>query len=208
MKRMTRTMLSVVALVVLCAMVSGVAFAAGDGLWLTITGDGKTLSTWILADVTVTDGRVVLHYDSEKLTFQDVECSKDFVANIAVNADQAGTVKIAWVAPEAYTADGTHALVKVIFAGTGKVTGSGAINGGEEKDLTVKNTQIPEIDPEQTYPTEAPETTVKPGKPGGDNASTGDVANPGMMIAVCLAALAGCTGLVAGRKVMTMKKEG
>lgn len=119
MKAARKLICVLVMVTVLCAMLATAAFAAEDGnMWLQ-TGegeDGKPVVT-IVADTTVTNGQVELRYDAKKLTYADVTVSEEFVDVYAVNTDTPGVIKIAWVAPGAYTTEGDTALIQVSFTG-------------------------------------------------------------------------------------------
>lgn len=94
------------------------AFAAEDGkVWLSVSEDEGTTAL-IVADTLVTDGLVVVTYDSEKLTYVGVETEEAYVAMHAVNTDEPGVVKISWVAPGPYETDGSaFCLIRVLFTG-------------------------------------------------------------------------------------------
>ena len=138
MKSVNKTIRSLVMLVLVCAMLATAAFAAEDGsVWLNVMQDTTDqVSAYIVADATVTDGLVELTYDSSALTCQSVEVNGDYVAMYAVNADEPGLVKISWVAPCEYEADGAQWLVKVTFTGEGSVTMSGTVNGADGSSVT------------------------------------------------------------------------
>lgn len=115
-----------VAVTVLCLMLTTAAFAAeGGSLWLNTNTDAQQNQTTVVicADVTVTNGMVELRYDASKLTYSSVEVSDAYVGSFAVNADTAGVIKIAWVAPGEYQADGTD-LNLITLKFTGKVGNS------------------------------------------------------------------------------------
>jgi hypothetical protein len=83
----------------------------------------------IVADTLVTDGLVVVTYDSEKLTYVGVETEETYVAMHAVNAEEPGVVKISWVAPGPYDTDGSaFGLICVLFEGVEEES-TIAING-------------------------------------------------------------------------------
>lgn len=94
------------------------ALAAEDGkVWLSVSEDDGTTAL-IVADTLVTDGLVVVTYDSEKLTYVGVETEEAYVAMHAVNAEEPGVVKISWVAPGPYETDGNaFCLIRVLFEG-------------------------------------------------------------------------------------------
>ena len=106
---------------VMCMMLATVAFAAETGkVWISVTesANGKDTAALIITDTTVTDGLVKVTYDPEVLTYKGVMVSSEYVAMHSVNAEEPGTVLIAWVAPEAYEADGSAlTLIEVNFEG-------------------------------------------------------------------------------------------
>jgi hypothetical protein len=133
MRSVNKTIRSLVMLVLVCAMLTTAAFAAGEGsVWLrTMESDTDGLSVFIAANTTVTDGQVELVYDAENMIYTGTEINGDYVAMYAVNADEPGVVKIAWVAPGAYEAEDSHWLIQVSFDGEGAVTMNGTINAAD-----------------------------------------------------------------------------
>lgn len=111
------TALLLAALMVL--MLPMAAFAAEDGkVWLAVSEEDGMTAAVIVADTLVTDGLVVMTYDSEKLTYVGVETEDTYVAMHAVNAEKPGVVKISWVAPGPYETDGSaFGLICVLFEG-------------------------------------------------------------------------------------------
>ena len=95
------------------------AFAAENGkLWLTVSEEEGNTTALIAANTLVTDGLVVVTYDSEALTYVGVQTVEDYVAKYAVNAEEPGVVKISWVAPGPYEVDGeAFAMIGVLFEG-------------------------------------------------------------------------------------------
>ena len=112
--------LPVLLMVLVCLMPAVYASAeTAEGMWLrTKTEDGAVIAA-ICVNATVTDGMIELTYNSELLTFAEVTVDSRYVAARAVNDKEAGLVKIAWVAPGDYGANGSvHILMQVRFAGT------------------------------------------------------------------------------------------
>lgn len=111
------TALLLAALMIVMLPVS--AFAAEDGeLWLTVSEENGKTTALIVTNTQVTDGLVVVTYDSEALTYVGVQTAADYVAKYAVNADEPGIVKISWVAPGPYEVDGIgFAILDVLFEG-------------------------------------------------------------------------------------------
>lgn len=125
MKTVKRTICALCMAALLCAMLGTSVLAAESGsMWLSVTqtADGETAAC-IAADTTVTDGYVELSYDSAALTYVGVTVNDTYVAMHSVNADTAGIVKIAWVAPGAWESDGTGVtLLTVHFTGDAGVS--------------------------------------------------------------------------------------
>lgn len=120
--RVARKMLCVLVMAaIMCAMLATTAFAAETGsLWLKHATEAQKNSTAVVvcADTSVANGVLELRYDSSKLSYSNVEVSEAYVGAFSVNADTAGVVKIAWVAPGSYKADSAElALLTVKFTG-------------------------------------------------------------------------------------------
>ena len=111
-----------------------------DQLWLnTQAADGSVIA-YVCANTTVSDGVIEVRYDSDQLTFAEVVADNSYVAFQAVNAKEAGIVRIAWVAPGNYKLDGTvHILLQVRFTGAAadSLTLSGSVHTPKNKDLQV-----------------------------------------------------------------------
>ena len=109
MKAVNKLLRLLALVLIMSMMLATVAFAAETGkVWISVTesATGKDTVALILTDTTVTDGLVKVTYDPEALTYQGVMVSSEYVAMHSVNAEEPGTVLIAWVAPEAFEADG------------------------------------------------------------------------------------------------------
>ena len=141
MKRVNKLIRALVMVAVVCAMLTSFVFAAGGGsLWIRNTESEQGTTSWIVTDAVVTDGQVEITYDPDVLTFVDVVSSEATVAMYAVNADESGLVKIAWVAPGEISAEEGQWLFQVNFTGAGSVSVSGTVNGGETGDFAPLNT--------------------------------------------------------------------
>ena len=119
MKRVNKLLRLLAVVLVMTLMMATVAFAAETGkVWISTSESEEGTVAMILTDTTVTDGLVKVTYDPEVLTYKEVKVNSQYVAMHSVNAEEAGTVLIAWVAPEAYEADGSVlTLIEVIFEG-------------------------------------------------------------------------------------------
>lgn len=140
MKRLNKIVRLLALAMVLCMMMATVAAAAEAGkLWLSVTESEEGTVAMILTDTTVTDGLVKVTYDPEVLTYEGVTVSDEYVAMHSVNAEEAGTVLISWVAPEAYEADGSAlTLITVNFAGKdGTVEATGSAHDAEGNTLAI-----------------------------------------------------------------------
>lgn len=133
-----RRMLSLLLLAALLGtlLTSAALAAETDGVWLSVTRDtaSGTVTALIVTNTTVTDGLVKLSYDSTKLTYQEIAVNGDCVAQYAVNPNEAGTVRISWVAPGQYESDGAGIrLIQVTFTGTdgSSLSLSGVVHDGE-----------------------------------------------------------------------------
>lgn len=133
------TLLTMAAL--LCTLLAAAAFAAESGsLWMTVEQDDG-ISALIVTDAVVTDGVVKLTYDSSVLTYESTEVTDDYVALYAVNAEEAGTVLISWVAPGEYALKSEAVcLIRVNFTGTEEestITLTGAAHNGSGSSLDI-----------------------------------------------------------------------
>ena len=161
---------------ILCAMFATTAFAAEDGsLWMNNVANTQqnTTSVVVYADTVVSNGMVELRYDSSKLTYSSVTVSEQYVGTVAVNADTAGVVKIAWVAPGPYETNGADvALITVEFTGKSDndVSVSGKVYDADGDLVTVVS--APEVGPDD------------------GNADTGDAIRPAMVLMVLSATAA------------------
>ena len=119
MKHVNKLLRLLAVVLVMTLMMATVAFAAETGkVWISTSESEEGTVAMILTDTTVTDGLVKVTYDPEVLTYKEVKVNSQYVAMHSVNAEEAGTVLIAWVAPEAYETDGSVlTLIEVIFEG-------------------------------------------------------------------------------------------
>lgn len=121
--RNVKRMLSLLILAALIGTMMTTAVLADEnpGVWLSVTEDPQTgtVTARIVTNTAVTDGLVKLSYDSNALIYSALAVNSDCVAQHSVNPNEAGAVKIGWVAPGEYTADGTGlTLMTVTFTGT------------------------------------------------------------------------------------------
>lgn len=196
MKKVKQAARSLLLMVLLCALLTVPAFAADeDSVWVTLTETSGGTAAWIVTDTTVTDGVVELTYDSSALTYEGVTVTEAYVAMYSVNAEDAGIVRISWVAPGEYTPDAEGAsLIQVSFSGTAKeddISLSGSANDAAGKSVPVEGvrtsgstTEPGTTEPGTTEPGTTEPGTTDPGtKPGTDHSgstgNSGTTTNPG-----------------------------
>ena len=211
MRSAKRAVCALSVLVLVCMMLSATAFADESGkVWLKVDqSEDSNAATLIVTDTTVTDGVVTLTYDSDELTYQSVEVNEDRVAMYAVNAETLGEVRISWVAPEAYEADGSAlALIQVNFAGKAdedSVELSGSAFDAEGNEIPVGSNQESEGESGSDETTDASDATEGDSDEGGNgsNADTGDDFLVTVAMGAAILCLAGMGAMVAA-----VKKEG
>lgn len=150
MRHVRQTAGSLLLAALLCMALTVTAFAAEDGtVWLTLTEDSGRTTAEIVSDTTVTDGVVELTYDSTALTYEGVEVEEVYVAMYAVNAEEAGVVRISWVAPGEYEAVETGAeLIHVNFSGEAEpedISLSGTANNAAGESVYIR-TEVVTVD--------------------------------------------------------------
>jgi len=142
MKAVNKLLRLLAVVLVLCVMMSTVAYAAETGkVWLSVaqSANGKDTSALIVTDTTVTDGLVKVTYDPAELTYKGVMVSSEYVAMHSVNAGEAGVVLISWVAPEAYESDGSAiTLIEVCFEGASEsIEAAGLAHDAEGNEIAI-----------------------------------------------------------------------
>ena len=82
MRSARRAVCVVSVLVLVCMMLSAVAFADESGkVWLKLDqSEEGNAATLIVTDTTVTDGVVTVTYDTDALTYEGVEVTESYVA--------------------------------------------------------------------------------------------------------------------------------
>lgn len=144
MRSAKRIVCALITVMLLCSMLTTVAFAADTGsVWLNVTQESDGTTALIVADTTVVDGQVEITFDAAALIYDSIQVNDAYVAMYAVNADTAGVVKIAWVAPEAYAMEEADWLIKVTFTGNAdELTLSGTMYAADGAAVT----QSPNLD--------------------------------------------------------------
>lgn len=141
MQHVKQAVRSLLLAALLCAALAATAFAAGDGsVWIALSDTSGKTAAQIVADTTVTDGVVELTYDSSVLTYEGVEVTEAYVAMYSINAEEAGVVRISWVAPGEYSLAAAAALIQVNFTGTaGKedISLSGSASGADGEAVPI-----------------------------------------------------------------------
>lgn len=191
MKRVKQAVHLVLLAALFCVMLTAPAFATGDGsVWATLSETSEGTTALIVTDTTVTDGVVTLTYDSSELTYVGVTVDEAYVAMYAVNAEEAGVVRISWVAPGEYEADASGTtLIQVNFTGKGTVSLSGEANNGAGESVPVKNADDSSNPTDPSNPADSSDS-VTPENPGSSSSSptTGDNANIILPVAVMVCA--------------------
>lgn len=201
--------------VAVCMLLALGVFAAETGhVWVTASSaEGGTVAA-VMGDGIVTDGVVAMTYDADALTYQGIEVNETYVAMYSVNAEEAGVVRISWVAPGEIDIDGEDWLFKISLTGTteedmtlsGTVTGAEIIGAPEKGEDPTDPAQGGD-EGEDEGSEDATRPTVNGGSTGGNGAAgTGDNSNMMVLIAIVVACAAGIAALAI---VMAKgKKEG
>ena len=211
-KRFARMMALAVAV---CMLLALSVFATETGsYWATeSSAEGEAMAA-VMGSGVVTDGVVEMTYDADALSPEDLQVNEEYVAMYSANAEEAGVIRIAWVAPGEIEIDGEDWLFQL---GT---TGETEEDPTEGEDPTETPTEGEEpTEPEQgEEPTEAPAEdgedatqapTTKPAgnkKPGSNRPGTGDNTNITLLVAVSLVCVAGIAAVVT--VMVKGKKEG
>lgn len=192
MKRVKQAAYTLLMLVLLCGLLTVPAFAAGEeAVWVTLTKTSEGTAAAIVTDTTVTDGVVELTYDSTELTYEGVTVTEAYAAMYSVNAEEAGVVRISWVAPCEYEADPEGAsVIQVSFTGEGdkeNISLTGSANKGSGEAVPVEGVRTPGTEePGTDQPGTDQPGTNQPGtdQPGTSDSGTNDTNEPGTDAAV------------------------
>lgn len=111
--------------------------AEDDSVWVNLTekSDGNGIDALVVTNQPVTDGVIAVKYDSSILEYAGIEVNEQYVAMHSVNAEEAGIVKISWVAPG--VPEGTDTVLRLSFTGNAKddsieiVSGTVHVDGGD-----------------------------------------------------------------------------
>ena len=215
-KRFARMMALAVAV---CMLLTLSVFATETGsYWATESSAEGEAYAAVMGSGVVTDGVVEMTYDADALSPEDLQVNEEYVAVYSANAEEAGVIRIAWVAPGEIEIDGEDWLFQltaddeIVEDPTEGEDPTEAPTEGEEP------TEAP-TEPEQgEEPTEAPAEdgedatqapTTKPEgnkKPGSNRPGTGDNTNMTLLVALSLVCVAGIAAVVT--VMVKGKKEG
>ena len=154
--------LPVLLMLLACVMPAVPVKAEGtNSLWMRAHIEDGSYVANICVDTTVTDGMIEVRYDSTLISFTEVVVDSQYVAAHAVNAEEPGVVKIAWVAPGDYDLDGTvHILMQVRFVNTESFTVvelAGEAHGPDGTQIPITElifTVVPAMNDAQNYKAE------------------------------------------------------
>ena len=204
-KRFARMMALAVAV---CMLLTLSVFATETGsFWATESSAEGEAYAAVMGSGVVTDGVVEMTYDADALSPEDLQVNDEYVAMYSVNAEEAGVIRIAWVAPGEIEIDGEDWLFQLTTTGETEEDPTEAPTEGEEP-----------TEPEQgEEPTEAPaedgedstEATTKPSgnkKPGSNRPGTGDNTNITLLVVLSLVCVAGIAAVAT--VMLKGKKEG
>ena len=208
-KRFARMMALAVAV---CMLLTLSVFATETGsFWATESSAEGEAYAAVMGSGVVTDGVVEMTYDADALSPEDLQVNDAYVAMYSANAEEAGVIRIAWVAPGEIEIDGEDWLFQL------------TTTGETEEDPTEDPTETPTegeepTEPEQgEEPTEAPaedgedstEAPTKPSgnkKPGSNRPGTGDNTNITLLVVLSLVCVAGIAAVAT--VMLKGKKEG
>ena len=129
-------------LVALCLLLTALpvarAVAAETGsMWLRHMPAEDGVEVALIADTAIASGVITITYDPELLTFQSLAVEEDYVLAHAVNAKEAGTIRISWIGTDK-EAD-AHVLMRLQFAGDALAvaTLSGSVQNEAGDDVAI-----------------------------------------------------------------------
>ena len=201
-KRFARMMALAVAV---CMLLTLSVFATETGsFWATESSAEGEAYAAVMGSGVVTDGVVEMTYDADALSPEDLQVNDAYVAMYSANAEEAGVIRIAWVAPGEIEIDGEDWLFKL-----------GTI--GETEEDPTEGEDPTETPTEGEEPTEAPaedgedstEAATKPSgnkKPGSNRPGTGDNTNITLLVVLSLVCVAGIAAVAT--VMLKGKKEG
>ena len=207
-KRFARMMALAVAV---CMLLALSVFATETGsYWATeSSAEGEAMAA-VMGSGVVTDGVVEMTYDADALSPEDLQVNEEYVAMYSANAEEAGVIRIAWVAPGEIEIDGEDWLFKLITTGetdeepTEPEQGEDPTEAPTEPEQGEEPTEAPAEDGEDA--TEAPTKPSGNKKPGSNRPGTGDNTNITLLVALSLVCVAGIAAVAT--VMLKGKKEG
>ena len=151
MRTAKRTLVTLVMAALLLTMLGTSVFAAEPSrAWLKVTpsAHGTTLVS-VMADIAVTDAYLEVTFDSSVYGYVSAEVDSTYVDVYSINADEAGKIKIAFVAEGDYEAAETGVvLITIIFNGQGEAMPamSGQLHDSQGNALSVGETVLEKLD--------------------------------------------------------------
>ena len=205
-KRFARMMALAVAV---CMLLTLSVFATETGsFWATESSAEGEAYAAVMGSGVVTDGVVEMTYDADALSPEDLQVNDEYVAMYSANAEEAGVIRIAWVAPGEIEIDGEDWLFQLTTTGETEedpTEGEDPTEAPTEPEQGEEPTEAPAEDGEDA--TQAP--TTKPAgnkKPGSNRPGTGDNTNITLLVALSLVCVAGIAAVVT--VMVKGKKEG
>ena len=207
-KRFARMMALAVAV---CMLLTLSVFATETGsYWATeSSAEGEAMAA-VMGSGVVTDGVVEMTYDADALSPEDLQVNEEYVAMYSANAEEAGVIRIAWVAPGEIEIDGEDWLFKLTTTGetdeepTEPEQGEDPTEAPTEPEQGEEPTEAPAEDGEDA--TEAPTKPSGNKKPGSNRPGTGDNTNITLLVALSLVCVAGIAAVAT--VMLKGKKEG
>lgn len=207
-KRFARMMALAVAV---CMLLALSVFATETGsYWATeSSAEGEAMAA-VMGSGVVTDGVVEMTYDADALSPEDLQVNEEYVAMYSANAEEAGVIRIAWVAPGEIEIDGEDWLFKLITTGetdeepTEPEQGEDPTEAPTEPEQGEEPTEAPAEDGEDA--TEAPTKPSGNKKPGSNRPGTGDNTNITLLVVLSLVCVAGIAAVAT--VMLKGKKEG
>ena len=207
-KRIARMMALAVAV---CMLLTLSVFATETGsYWATESSAEGEAYAAVMGSGVVTDGVVEMTYDADALSPEDLQVNEEYVAMYSANAEEAGVIRIAWVAPGEIEIDGEDWLFKLTTTGetdeepTEPEQGEDPTEAPTEPEQGEEPTEAPAEDGEDA--TEAPTKPSGNKKPGSNRPGTGDNTNITLLVALSLVCVAGIAAVAT--VMLKGKKEG
>ena len=204
-KRFARMMALAVAI---CMLLTLSVFATENGSYWAVdsSAEGEAYAA-VMGSGVVTDGIVEMTYDADALSPEDLQVNDAYVAMYSANAEEAGVIRIAWVAPGEIEIDGEDWLFQLTTTGETEEDPTEAPTEGEEPtepEQGEEPTEAPAEDGEGA--TQAPTKPSGNKKPGSNRPGTGDNTNITLLVVLSLVCVAGIAAVA--YVMLKGKKEG